>query len=67
MFLTADELSQYTGYKPNQRARMCRWLESNGVKYKENSLGYPSVLRSEIEHKNETSSTPNLAWLRKTA
>lgn len=67
MFLTAAELSQLTGYHPNQRARICKWLGDHGIAFTENRLGEPVVLRSAVETKQERSPQPNLDWLKKSA
>jgi len=65
MFLSAEELSQLTGYAPNQRTRVRKWLTEHGIPYTENRLGYPVVLRSAIENKTDTNAhTPNFEWLK---
>lgn len=63
MFLTSEELSRYTGYPPNQRKRICKFLERRGVKYETNRLGDPVVLKSAIESKEAEASGPDLSWL----
>lgn len=67
MFLTAEELQQLTGYAPNQRARICRWLEQHHIAYTTNRLGEPVVLRSAVEQPQAAQPTPNLDWLKKSA
>lgn len=64
MFLTPEELSQLTGYRPCQRMRICRWLDEHGIAYTTNRLGDPVVLRSTIEQPNHAEQTPNLDWLK---
>lgn len=49
MFLSDEEMEKLTGYKPNQRKRMCRWLEKNGYPYNVNRLGAPVVFRSLLD------------------
>lgn len=67
MFLTPEELTQLTGYAPNQRTRTCRWLDEHGFAYTINRLGDPVVLRSTVE--GDKTSDPeariNLDWLNK--
>lgn len=65
MFLSSDELSQLTGYSPNQRVRTCRWLKQRGIPYEVNRLGDPVVLRSAIEREEGRSEGPDLSWLEK--
>lgn len=70
MFLTPEELSQLTGYRPCQRLRACRWLDKQGIAYTINRLGDPVVLRSSIEgDKKDQTPEPqvNLEWLKKPA
>lgn len=71
MFLSPDELSQLTGYRPCQRARICRWLDAQQppIPYTVNRLGDPVVLRSVIEGDKNTNPEPqpNLDWLKKSA
>ena len=67
MFLSLSELSQLTGYQPNQRARICKWLGEHGIAFSENRLGEPVVLRSSIEKKDESIPQPNFNWLKKSA
>lgn len=63
MFMNNDELQKLTGYAPNQRKRICRWLDDHGIAYKINRLGDPVVLRKslEVEH---LSVEPNFDFLR---
>lgn len=67
MFLSPDELQQLTGYAPNQRARIRRWLDKNGIAHKINRLGDPVVLRAAIETPANTDSQPNFEFLKRTA
>lgn len=71
MFLTPDELSQLTGYRPCQRTRICRWLDSQQppIPYTTNRLGDPVVLRSAIEGGKHAEPEPEikLDWLKKSA
>ena len=46
LFLTHDELQQLTGYAPNQRKRICKWLSEHGIPYHTNRLGDPAVFRN---------------------
>ena len=64
MFLTPEELQQLTGYEPNQRKRICRWLDQHGIPHQENRLGDPVVLRSDVENPQGDKSKPNLDWLK---
>ena len=65
MFLTPEELAQLTGYRSNQRSRMCRWLSEQGIPFTINRLGDPVVLRSTIESEKHPSVEPNFDWLKK--
>lgn len=65
MFLTPEELEQLTGYRPNQRVRICRWLNEQGIAYTVNRLGDPVVLRSTVEKNNGHHTEPNFDWLKK--
>lgn len=68
MFLTPEELQQLTGYTPNQRLRICRWLTARGIPFTTNRLGEPVVLRSAVEtNKPNTETQPNFDWLKKSA
>lgn len=65
MFLSPPELQQLTGYAPNQRARIRRWLDEHGIAYTINRLGDPVVLRSSVEGNPESTETkPNFDWLK---
>lgn len=67
LFLTPDDLSHYTGYKPNQIKRMQRFLDNRGIKYEPNSFGFPVVLETEIKKQENKTTQPNLDWIRKKA
>lgn len=64
MFLTPEEIQRLTGYEPNQRVRIGRWLKKNGYPYTTNRLGDPVVRRSDVENSTNPSTEPNLEWLR---
>lgn len=64
MFLSPSELERLTGYSPNQRRRICRWLDEHGYPYTVNRLGDPVVLRKSVESGDDSASTPNLDWLK---
>lgn len=49
MFLSPDELRDLTGYK--MRAGQRRWLTDHGWKFEVNRLGFPKVLRAELERR----------------
>jgi hypothetical protein len=63
MFLTPDELQQLTGYAPNQRKRICDWLDRNGIPYRINRLGDPVVLKKSLEVAHYTAE-PNFDFLK---
>lgn len=44
-YLTAKELSELTGYKPNQRAKIRAWLDNKRWRYVVDSNQMPVVLR----------------------
>ena len=76
-YLTADQLAALTGYKPNQFARMRRWLTERGWPFEDPGRGgCPRVLRQYHDQRlsgtaparatpasNEGSFAPNLARL----
>jgi len=64
MFLTPEEIQRLTGYEPNQRVRISRWLTENGYPFTTNRLGDPVVRRSDVESSNAPSLEPNLEWLK---
>jgi len=64
MFLSPEEIHQLTGYEPNQRVRIARWLTVNGYPYTTNRLGDPVVRRSDVESSIIPSTEPNLEWLK---
>ncbi|RRA01122.1 DUF4224 domain-containing protein [Burkholderia cepacia] len=45
-YLTAKELADLIGCKPNQRATMARWLDRNGWRYVIDINGLPKVTRA---------------------
>ncbi|MCW5118614.1 DUF4224 domain-containing protein [Burkholderia cenocepacia] len=45
-YLTARELADLIGCKPNQRATMARWLDRNGWRYAIDINGLPKVARA---------------------
>lgn len=47
MFLTADELSQLTGYR--RPSAQIRWLRSRAVKHYVNAAGHPVVARAWLD------------------
>jgi hypothetical protein len=51
MYLTAEELSELVGCKPNQRSRMTTWLTARGWKFEVNSSGLPRVARAHHDKK----------------
>lgn len=63
MFLSPEELKQLTGYEPNQRKRICDWLNENGIPYRTNRLGDPVVLKKSVEVEHYTAE-PNLDFLK---
>ena len=64
MFLSPEELQMLTGYTPNQRKRICKWLEDHGYPFTVNRLGDPAVLRSDVEKSEDKGTEPNLEWLK---
>lgn len=44
MYLTAEQLSELTGLRPNQRAAIRRWLTSRGWVFTTSATGFPQVL-----------------------
>jgi hypothetical protein len=44
--LSADEMAEMMGLKPNQRCRMAAWLRKNHWKYEIDANGLPIVLRA---------------------
>lgn len=63
MFLNSNELQQLTGYRPNQRKRICAWLRGKKIPFQVNRLGEPVVLRSDVESSQHGGAAPNLEWL----
>lgn len=63
LFLTHDELQQLTGYAPNQRKRICKWLSEHGIPYHTNRLGDPAVFRKTVEPGNNGQPEPNFDWI----
>jgi hypothetical protein len=50
-YLTAEELGDLVGCKPNQRSRMVTWLTTRGWKFEINSSGLPRVARAHHDKK----------------
>jgi hypothetical protein len=49
MFLTADEIAEFTDYKLAAHQR--RWLSEHGYLFEVGASGRPKVLRSHVEEK----------------
>lgn len=49
--LSADELAELVGCKPNQRCRMAAWLSKKHWKYEIDGNGLPIVARAYYERK----------------
>lgn len=49
--LSADELAEIVGCKPNQRCRMAAWLRRHHWKHEIDSTGLPIVARAYYERK----------------
>ncbi|WP_311514819.1 DUF4224 domain-containing protein [Oligella urethralis] len=71
-YLSPSELAELTGYKKNQRAAMCNWLDDRRWMYVTNKIGMPMVLRryrdsklglSNEKTKPKLSDEPNIAAL----
>ncbi|GLK92330.1 DUF4224 domain-containing protein [Achromobacter pestifer] len=45
-YLSASDLAELVGCKPNQRAMMARWLNRHGWRYVVDKNGIPRVLRA---------------------
>ncbi|WP_186198194.1 DUF4224 domain-containing protein [Burkholderia gladioli] len=58
-YLTASELADLVGCKPNQRAAMARWLDRNHWRYVTDANGLPKVARA--YHDQKLGLTPELA------
>ncbi|WP_186028446.1 DUF4224 domain-containing protein [Burkholderia gladioli] len=50
-YLTAHELADLVGCKPNQRAAMARWLDRNHWRYATDANGLPKVARAYHDQK----------------
>ncbi|KVN30749.1 hypothetical protein WJ63_08205 [Burkholderia pyrrocinia] len=50
-YLTAHELADLVGCKPNQRAAMARWLEHNHWRFVVDKSGLPKVARAYRDQK----------------
>ncbi|WP_175958422.1 DUF4224 domain-containing protein [Burkholderia sp. BCC0405] len=50
-YLTAHELADLVGCKPNQRASMTRWLEQNHWRFVVDKSGLPKVARAYRDRK----------------
>ena len=68
-YLTANELAELVGCKPNQRSRMIGWLSSTRWKFEVASTGLPQVARAYYDRKmgiseetkgSRNAETPNL-------
>ena len=57
LFLTPEELIEFTGYK--QPSRQINWLRDHGIRVFVNGLGRPRVLRSDLEHKPAERADPS--------
>lgn len=49
--LSANELAELVGCKPNQRCRMAAWLRKNHWKYEIDANGLPIVLKAYRDRK----------------
>ena len=49
--LSANEIAELVGCKPNQRCRMAAWLRKNHWKHEIDSTGLPIVARAYYERK----------------
>jgi hypothetical protein len=59
MFLTADELAEWTGYK--RPSAQMRWLRDNGLPFMVGGDGLPKVLRRAVEARLGAPSLPVVA------
>lgn len=57
-YLTPLQLSDLTGYKPNQRAATIRWLKRNGWRYVVDAHGHPKVLTAHRDMKMGAAGEP---------
>jgi hypothetical protein len=71
-YLSASELADLVGCKPNQRTAMVKWLDDKRWKYETDRHGLPKVARayynrkmgiSDDNIKGKYADTPNLASL----
>lgn len=68
-YLTASELADLIGCKPNQKSIMRRWLDQKRWRYIEDKTGLPRVMRDYRDKKlgvingkeNKLDSAPNLS------
>jgi uncharacterized protein YjcR len=49
--MTATELANHVGCKPNQRCRMAAWLRKNNWKHEIDATGLPIVAKAYYERK----------------
>ena len=59
--LSADELAEIVGCRPNQRCRMAAWLRKNHWKHEIDSNGLPIVSRAYHDRKLGASEGKNQA------
>lgn len=68
-YLTANELAELVGCKPNQHSRMIGWLSASRWKFEVASTGLPRVARAYHDRKmgiseetrySQNAETPNL-------
>ncbi|RPJ88819.1 DUF4224 domain-containing protein [Achromobacter sp. ACM01] len=62
-YLSASDLAELVGCRPNQRAMMARWLDRHGWRYAIDKNGVPRVLRSYRDKKLGVSDGPQKASL----
>jgi hypothetical protein len=59
MFLSADELTKFTGYK--QPSKQIAWLRQYGIRAFVSRTGHPRVLHSDLNDKqSQVRTTPDL-------
>lgn len=56
--LSANELADLVGCKPNQRKAMTKWLDARGWKYETDRNGVPKVARAYYDRKMGISDVP---------
>ena len=57
-YLSASELADLIGCKPNQRTLMAKWLDKNGWQYVVDRSGLPKVARAYHDRKLGLSEEP---------